>query len=185
MASEPTSAEVDPLEQVCLLVGRFMYHFARVEQRIDRAVIKLLKLDEKCAPIVGLLDFPRKVDDLVRANAVKQTTKRKDKDFVNDVCSRAHSVNRYRRIIAHASFEPTSGGGVLFSRPVTEKGSVRPVTEAWTEDNFATLCTQMTTLEADLDKLIELVEPPDVPSFGWYTPWGDPVMSGRTPITLL
>jgi hypothetical protein len=32
----------DPLERACLLVGRFLYHFARVEQKIDQAVIKLL-----------------------------------------------------------------------------------------------------------------------------------------------
>jgi hypothetical protein len=60
------------LARACLLVGRFMYHFGLVEQKIDQAVIKLLRLDEKCAPIVGLLDFARKVDDLVRANAVMQ-----------------------------------------------------------------------------------------------------------------
>jgi hypothetical protein len=43
--------------------------------------------------LVGLLDFARKVEDLLRANAVMQP-KRKDKDFVNDVCNRAHTVNR-------------------------------------------------------------------------------------------
>ena len=37
----------DPLEAACSLVGRFQYHFGRVEQKIDRAVIKLLDLDWK------------------------------------------------------------------------------------------------------------------------------------------
>jgi hypothetical protein len=136
-----------------------MYHFALVEQKIDQAVIKLLKLDMKCAPIVGLLDFARKVEDLVRVNALLQASKRRDKDFVNDVCGRAHTVNGYRRIIAHASFKPVHGGGVLFSRVATAKGSVRPVSEPWTDTDFAGRYAEMTTLEADLDKLIELVKP--------------------------
>jgi hypothetical protein len=36
-----------PLETACSLVGRFQYHFGRVEQKIDQAVIKLLDLDDK------------------------------------------------------------------------------------------------------------------------------------------
>jgi len=56
-----------------------MYHFALVEQKVDQAVIKLLSLDEKCAPMVGLMDFAKKVEDLVRATSVLQATRRKDK----------------------------------------------------------------------------------------------------------
>jgi hypothetical protein len=33
----------EPLEAACALVGRFQYHFGRVEQKIDQAVIKLLE----------------------------------------------------------------------------------------------------------------------------------------------
>ena len=65
----------DPLEAACLLVGRFMYHFALVEQKVDKAVIKLLSLDEKCAPMVGLMAFAKKVEDLVRATSVLQATR--------------------------------------------------------------------------------------------------------------
>ena len=142
-------AQADPLEAACLLVGRFMYHFGLVEQKIDQAVIKLLRLDKKCVPIVGLLDFARKVEDLVRVNAVMQA-KRKDKDFVNDVCNRAHTVNGRRRIVAHASFKPARDGGVLFSRAVTAKGSVLPLSQPWSDEDFATLYADMTALEADL-----------------------------------
>jgi hypothetical protein len=173
----------DPLEAACSLVGRFLYHFARVEQKIDRAVIKLLSLDEKTAPMVALLGFATKVDDLVRASAYKELQgpkKKETKRFATDVCNRVLDINGYRRIVAHASFEPAAGGGVLFSRPVTEKGSVRPVTEPWTEEEFTTLYEQMTALEADLVKLIELIKP--VP-FDWYVPWPD--MPGSTiPLTL-
>jgi hypothetical protein len=62
---DPWRDQMDPLEAACSLVGRFLYHFARVEQKIDQAVIKLLDLDEKTAPVVALLGFATKVDDLV------------------------------------------------------------------------------------------------------------------------
>jgi hypothetical protein len=53
-------AEPDPLEVACSLVGRFQYHFGRVEQKIDQAVIKLLDLDDKAGPIVtGGIDFAK------------------------------------------------------------------------------------------------------------------------------
>jgi hypothetical protein len=179
-----TSPQVDPLQHACLLVGRFLYHFARVEQKIDQAVIKLLSLDEKTAPIVASIDFVKKLDNLVRASAYKELKDAKqEKEFAKKVCNRVHDVNRHRRIVAHASFEPAPGGGVLFSRPVTEKGSVRPVTEPWTADSFATLYQEMTALEADLDKLIQLIKPVEVPNFGWYVPQSN-MMHRQTPLPL-
>jgi len=168
-------AQADPLEAACLLVGRFMYHFGLVEQKIDQAVIKLLRLDKKCVPIVGLLDFARKVEDLVRVNAVMQA-KRKDKDFVNDVCNRAHTVNGRRRIVAHASFKPARDGGVLFSRAVTAKGSVLPLSQPWSDEDFATLYADMTALEADLDKVIARIKPVPVESvITWLSALSEPV----------
>jgi hypothetical protein len=173
----------DPLEAACLLVGRCMYRFAHVEKKIDQAVIKLLSLDEKTAPIVASIDFAKKLDDLVRASAYKEfKDAKKEKEFAKKVCNRVHDINRHRRIVAHASFEPAPGGGVLFSRPVTEKGSVRPVTDPWTEGHFATLDAEMTTLEADLDKLIDLIKPAKLPPFDWYTPWQSTYRN--TPLTL-
>jgi hypothetical protein len=178
------SDKQDPLARACALVGRFLYHFARVEQKIDQAVIKLLSLDEKTAPIVASIDFVKKLDDLVRASAYKELKDaRNEREFAKEVCNRVHDVNRHRRIIAHASFEPAPGGGVRFSRPVTEKGSVRPVTEPWTHENFATLYAEMTALEADLDRLIQLIKPAEVPNFGWYVPQSN-MMYRQTPLPL-
>jgi hypothetical protein len=74
----------DPLESACLLVGRFMYRFAHIEKKIDQAVIKLLSLDEKTAPMVASIDFAKKLDDLVRASASRMLRKKKSsrKKFV-------------------------------------------------------------------------------------------------------
>jgi hypothetical protein len=76
----------DPLESACLLVGRFMYRFAHVEKKIDQAVIKLLSLDEKTAPMVASIDFAKKLDDLVRASAYKEfKDAKKEKEFAKKV----------------------------------------------------------------------------------------------------
>jgi hypothetical protein len=88
----------------------------------------------------------------VRGSAYAQTSNAKDKEFAKDVCNRAHDMNNYRRIIAHASFEP-AGDGVKFSRTVTMKGEVRPITEPWTPDDFANRNEEMRKLEEDLNTL--------------------------------
>jgi len=166
MSNQP--AQQDHLEQACSLVGRFMYHFGRLEQKINQALIKLSDLDEKVAPILGIIDFVRKLD-LVRDSAYAQVSNTKDgEQFVRETYKRVHAINNYRRMIAHSSFEPNPGGGVQFKKTTTKGGIVRPTDEPWTEMDFSKRYTEMSVLEAELDKLIELLNP--IP-FGWYVPW--------------
>ena len=56
-----TNGSPDPKQRSWTQVGGFMYHFARVEQKINQAVIKLTELDAKSAPVVELIDFAKKV----------------------------------------------------------------------------------------------------------------------------
>jgi hypothetical protein len=42
----------DRLAHACELVGRFFYHFSRMELQLDTAIAKLFKLDPLYAPIV-------------------------------------------------------------------------------------------------------------------------------------
>jgi hypothetical protein len=159
-----TSAQPDPLERACSLVGRFMFHFGRVEKKIDQAVIKLSDLDEKVAPIVAMTDFARKVD-FVRTSAYAQTSDAKNKkDFAKETCNTVHGINLVRRMIAHTSFESTSNGDVQFGRTVTKDGCFQPVDPPWTDTDFSECYVEMIALETELDKLIELIKP--VP-FGW------------------
>ena len=60
--SEPTSV-TDDLGQACELVGRFLFHFAGVERRIDAAVAKLFELtDDAADTLTANIDFSRKVN---------------------------------------------------------------------------------------------------------------------------
>lgn len=91
----------DPLERPCYLVGRFLYHFGRVEQKIDQAIIKLLNIDEKAAPAVtGGIDFAKKVN-LVEICAKQQANNPGDEQFAENTCNKVFDINRDRQIVAH------------------------------------------------------------------------------------
>ncbi len=166
------SVSPDPLERVCSLVGRFLYHFGRVEQKIDQAVIKLLDIDERAAPAVtGGIDFAKKVN-LVRACAYEQASSDTDKEFSERTCSQVFAINTDRQIVAHCSFEPTSSGGVQFRKTVNRDGRVRIIDPHWGETEFGEKYAAMRDLESRLDNLIQRIRPTEIP-FGWSTPWQD------------
>jgi hypothetical protein len=163
-----TSTELPPLDQACCLVGRFFYYFARVEQKIDQAVIKLSDLDEKVAPVVASLDSGRKVE-LVRGSARAQLTEAKDRQFATDTCNKVHELNMDRRMIAHSSFEPAAGGSIQFSRIITREGKIINIAEPWSATNFSERFRDMEALIRELDRLILLIKP--LPPFGWFNSW--------------
>jgi len=158
----------DPLETACSLVGRFQYHFGRVEQKIDQAVIKLLDLDDKAGPIVtGSIAFASKLN-FVRTSAYQQAGNDKDKQFAEKTCNDVFDINIVRQIVIHSSFEPARDGSVQFKRTVARDGRVRVDDQVWNDKEFYKHYANMSKLETELGRLIELIKP--VP-FDWYTPW--------------
>jgi hypothetical protein len=153
----------DPLEEACSLVGRFQYHFGRVEQKIDQAVIKLLDLDDRAGPIVtGSVDFAKKVN-FVRTSADQQATNNTDKQFAEKTCKDVFDINDARQIVIHSSFhssfEPAADGGVQFRRTVAKDGRVRNYDRVWDDKEFSKHYLTMSKLETELGKLIELIKP--------------------------
>ena len=170
----------DQLEAACSLVGRFQYHFGRVEQKIDQAVIKLLDLDEKAGPVVtGSVAFASKVN-FVRTSAYQQAVNDGDKKFAEKTCDDVFKINDVRQTVIHSSFEPHDGS-VQFRRTVARDGRVRVDDQVWNDSKFSEHYSTMKKLEADLDKLIGLIKPVKAP-FDWYVPWQAPVRS--VPLTL-
>lgn len=166
--------EPDPLERACALVGRFQYHFASVEQKIDQAVIKLLDLDEKAATIVtSSLDFAKKLN-FVRTYAL-QASKDEDKQFGEDTCNEVFAVNTDRQVVIHSSFECARGGGVQFRRTVAKDGRVRVDDQIWDDEKFSNYYAKMRGLEGKLDRLIQLLKPVEaLPLFDWFSPLSPP-----------
>lgn len=163
----------DPLEAACSLVGRFQYHFGRVEQKIDQAVIKLLDLDDKAGPIVtGSIDFAKKVNFVRTAAYEQQSLNDKDKAFAKKTCDDVFEINNpVRQIVIHSSFEPASGGGVQFKRTVAKEGRVQLLDQVWEDKDFSKHYEKMKELEAALERLIQLVKP--IP-FDWFQPLAIP-----------
>jgi hypothetical protein len=157
----------DPLETACSLVSRFQYHFARVEQKIDQAVIKLFDLDDSTGPIITAnVDFAKKVN-FVKTSAYQQAVNDTDKDFAEKICNDVFAINGVRQFVIHSSFEPHKDG-VQFRRMVSKKGFVRVDEPVWNDSQFSEHYSTMKNLEGELDKLIELIKP--VP-FDWFVPW--------------
>jgi hypothetical protein len=113
-AMSDDAAQNDPMDRAYSLVGRFLYHYGRIEQKIDQAIIKLLELDEKVALLVTIsMDFAKKVN-LLEQSALAQANNDDDKKFVDKTSSRVFKINTRRVIVVHSFFEPAIGGGVQF-----------------------------------------------------------------------
>jgi hypothetical protein len=117
------SDKQDPLTRACEHVGRFLCHFGRVERKIDEAVLKLLDLSEKLAPVVTAIDFAKKLK-LVRLSADTQISDAAEKEKAHGTCSRVYKVNDERTLIAHSDFDAAPGGGVLSGHIFNTRGHV-------------------------------------------------------------
>jgi len=175
----------DLLEAACSLVGRFQYHFGRVEQKIDHAVIKLLDLDEKAGPIVtGSVAFASKVN-FVRTSAYQQAGNESDKQFADDTCDEVFKINNLRQMVIHSSFEPAEDGNVQFRRTVARDGRIHVDNPVWDNKEFSKHYSAMTELETKLEKLIGLIKPVEQVPFDWYVPWQDMYHRSTSAATLL
>jgi len=168
----------DALERACGLVGRFLYHFARVEQKIDQAIIKLLELDESVAPVVtGSIDFVRKLS-MVCASARIQVTTTEPQKLVETVWREVNAVNDDRQTVAHCAFHLTRDGSVEFTRVVTRGGRVQSGTPQWDIQKFEQRYQKMSELEKKLEQLVEMIKPRLVP-MDWYV--SDATQVSRNP----
>lgn len=166
----------DSLARACELVGRFLYHFGRVERKIDDAVIKLLDLSEKLTPVVTAIDFARKLR-LVQLSADIQISDAGEKKKARGIFSRVYAVNDDRTgVIAHSDFDAAPGGGVQFGKVTTKDGRVLDVGPLWLDAQFNASYDEMNTLETELGQLIKLLKPreellkPGEPATKWLIP---------------
>ena len=75
----------DDLDRACAQVGRFMYHFANLENQIDAALTKLFELEEIAAQaIAGSVDFYKRFN-LVLTYVLAQISEEKEKKRVTQI----------------------------------------------------------------------------------------------------
>jgi hypothetical protein len=149
----------DPLAEACELVGCFLYHFSRMEQRLDCALIKILELDEDVAPVITAnIDFAKKAN-LVRTAAAHQLKKSPHLPSVQGMFKRVYAMNDARTIVAHCAFEPASGGAVQFKRTQAKDGKIRTKDPKWTKEEFAKACHDLQALDMELIDHVTKVRP--------------------------
>jgi hypothetical protein len=162
------SDEQDVLARACELVGRFLYHFGLVERKIDEAVIKLLDLSEKLAPVVTAIDFARKLR-LVKLSADTQITDPAEKE------KRMTSAEGCTRSMMTERLLPTPTSTLLqmevcsLASLWTKEGRVLPLGPLWRDTQFDASYNRMRALEAELDQLIKLLKPSE-PAVNWFIP---------------
>jgi hypothetical protein len=138
-------------------VGRFQYHFSRIERALNLCIAKLFDLSEISADIVcANIDFVKKVY-IVRSQVIVQF---KDKDnAVVDLLGKIYGINEPdRQIVIHSTFEPDDVDGVRFTRLIAKKGLDRPK-QVWSKKKFEDLFTKMDTLAGELERLVNEIEP--------------------------
>jgi hypothetical protein len=158
--------QVDPIARACELVGRFAYHFSRLEEQLNSAIIRLFKLDETTADIITAnIDFARKLN--IVQSAVNEQNARADqatlKKLIEDTFAGIFAVNMERQIVAHSAFEPHTMGGVQFKRTVA-RGHLNRMDPHWSEDKFKSEFDKMQRLERNLEDILRQIKP-FVPTF--------------------
>jgi hypothetical protein len=147
----------EPLTRACELVGRFFYHFGRVELQLDEAITKLFNLDPAYAPIVTAnFDFYKKLN-VVRCAAALQAKAGMQIINVKRTLGGIEQMNNDRQVLAHSSFQEAEGE-VRFKR-TTAKGKLKAEEALWTVTDFAGRFRKLQRLEAELKQIVGGLEP--------------------------
>lgn len=146
------SSQCDNLRLACELVGRFQYHFSKIEHALDVGIAKFLDLNEGAALIVcANMDTKKKIDTI--QSIVRLQFEDKDKSIEKLLNKIAGINNPDRQTVIHSSFEANGADGVKFKR-VLARGELdtKPIT--WTLKDFDVHFSKMEKAASDLEKLV-------------------------------
>ena len=152
------------LAKACELVGRFLYHFSRVEAQLDDAITALFKLEPNAARIIAAnTDFNRK--RYIVQSAVDQLLKNQkfplDAKDVTTTFNRIADENTERTVIAHSAIDPDPKDGVNFKRAVAKK-ELKVEDPYWPEKRFEQHFETLEKLESELREIISKLKPEQV-----------------------
>ena len=158
----PSPSDRDPLSIACELVGRFQYHFSKIEAALNQGIARVLDLNDITKDIVcANLDFIKKVAIVKTAITVQFV----DTDgSLSDILDRAAGINNPdRQFVIHSTFEPFGKDGVRFIRITTKEGQLHRQPQDWDFNKFRCLFTRMDSITEDIIKRL-------VPALTPYTP---------------
>jgi hypothetical protein len=140
------------LSAACELVGRFQYHFSKIETALDLGVAKVLDLDMNAKDIVcANLDFVRKLSVIKAAGALQFPNRQAE--LVN-LLNRVAAINEPdRQLIIHSTFEPTESG-VRFLRTTARAGRLERKVQDWDHNRFTNMFDRMEGLAHEIEALV-------------------------------
>jgi hypothetical protein len=156
LAMTCTPTDRDPFSIACELVGRYQYHFSKIEGQLDRGVAKVLDLKDGADDIVcANLDFAKKLN-IIRSAVALQFTDTTGK--LSGLLNRVSGVNNPdRQTVIHSTFEP-SDGGVRFSRLIA-RDELQRINQDWDEPRFTQAFRNMQELTEELGKVVADLKP--------------------------
>ena len=156
------------------MVGRYFYHFSKMEQALDEGIGTLLRIERGAYAIVTTkVDFSVKIGILIAMEAhqaVLQTKHRKK------LFNQLKEAAELRNVIAHSRFDPAESGGVVFYRKrVTTTLTSTEI--RWNNEDIQRECKTLDLLAVTVKTLVETMTP--------YTPsldFSDPRNSMYIPL---
>jgi hypothetical protein len=157
MSDDSGSHKRDPLDVACELVGRFQYHFSKIEAAMNLGIAKVLDLNDSAKDIVcANLDFMKKIT-IIKAAVASQFV---DKDgSIDTILDRAAGINNPdRQTVIHSTFEP-QGDGVRFVRITTKGGQLTRQVQDWNRARFANIFGCIEILAGELEQVVADLKP--------------------------
>ncbi|MEO9297057.1 hypothetical protein [Devosia alba] len=153
----PRTSETDKANR---LVGRFLQHFALVEEAIDSGLTKLLGLDSGVSDIVAAnVPLAKKIDILFSAeNLLAEMPDSERGSLLKKTRSQVLSLNNNRIIAAHCRFDAIEEGAIVFRR-VVAKGKLKIESVEWDEGDVERFCTDATVAAAAISTIVSELIP--------------------------
>ncbi|MGN6849440.1 MAG: hypothetical protein ACTHJK_08220 [Sphingomicrobium sp.] len=160
MAEEVPYPAPEDYNAACLLVGRFMYHWALLEGSINDGIGKLLGLgDLEEAIATNNMQFRSKVHilkTLVNLKGGKDWAKAALKDI-----EEISDLSAHRNIVAHTVFGPDNNQKAVRFLAVKAKGKLTFPNTVWTVPDFNARCKRIAELRKRVDQIVfDLTEKP-------------------------
>jgi hypothetical protein len=147
----------EDLDRAYAQVGRFMYHFANLEDQIDEALAKLLELKSDTANWVHYNMAFSKRFNFVFNVTLDQIADPKERGRVKAILQKVGPCNSDRNLLAHSRFEPFKDG-VKFM-PVQKGGKSTATIPPWSNEDFETKYANMKRLVEQLKDVVAKAKP--------------------------
>lgn len=150
----------EEFENACLLVGRFMYHFALLEGAVNSGIKKLLGLKDLEGTIAtSNMQFRSKIHILKSVVHLKggKSEALKDLDAIAD-------FSATRNVIAHNIFGPENGGVRFLTAKA--KGKLSFPTTIYSNADFLVLCRTASDLRAKMETITDGLSKPKLGLLG-------------------